>query len=46
MNFSIFKQKLSIFLCSHQNFAIYMKDKNVYRANISWKPLFIALLYF
>ena len=23
-----------------------MKDKNVYRANISWKPLFIGLIYF
>ena len=23
-----------------------MKDKNVYRANISWKPLFLGLLFF
>ena len=38
--------KFSSSQCSRQNFAIYMKDKNVKHANISRKPLFIGLLYF
>ena len=38
--------KFSSSQCSRQNFAIYMKDKNVKHANISRKLSFIGLLYF